>query len=117
MCRVGCPQCKNKNEKRILKYLQQFYIVKPQFKYHANNRKYYIDFKVGDILIEYHGEQHYKPVRFCGCSEEKAKEKFIKQVKRDYEVREYCREHNIRLIEIPYWFSHEDQYKLLTDLI
>ena len=116
---AGCPMCKKKNEKRILEYLIEKYEhenIEPQFYIFANDRKYYIDFEINGILIEYHGKQHYEPVRFGGRSEEKTKEAFIKQVKRDYEVREYCREHNIRLIEIPYWLSHKEQYKLLEEL-
>ena len=116
----GCPVCKNKNEKRILEHLREIYGKKNVKHHHSiydNDRRYEIDYLVNGIFIEYHGRQHYGPVCFGGISIAKAKAGFIKQVKRDYEVREYCKVHNIRLIEIPWWFSHEEQYKLILGLI
>ena len=49
-------------------------------------------------LIEYQGEQHYKPVEFFG-GREKLK---LQQINDDIK-RTYCRVNNIPLIEIPYW--------------
>lgn len=56
-----------------------------------------LDFWTGNYVIEYNGEQHYKPIdRFGG------EEKFIKQQYRDNLVREYCKDAGYDLIEIPY---------------
>ena len=60
----------------------------------------YIDFFVPlfNIAIEYNGEQHYKPVRPFGGTLS-----FKRQQERDNALRQYCIEHEITLIEIPYW--------------
>lgn len=52
-------------------------------------------------VIEYQGEQHYKPIAFGGTKH--AKEKLLYTQKHDNIKREYCKQHNITLIEIPYW--------------
>ena len=56
-----------------------------------------------NLLIEYQGEQHYKPQDFKGEGIEKAKSKFKRQQKHDKYKREYAKENNIDLLEIPYW--------------
>lgn len=50
------------------------------------------------ILIEIQGQQHYEPVDFFG-----GEAKFIKQQKNDELKKQYCKDNNIQLIEIPYW--------------
>ena len=55
------------------------------------------------IAYEYQGQQHYYPVNFGGCSDEDAQKDFEVDQIRDNIKREYCKEHNIPLIEIPYW--------------
>lgn len=47
-------------------------------------------------LIEYQGEQHYKPYHFD------TQERFEKRQAYDVLKREYCKEHDIKLIEVPY---------------
>lgn len=49
-------------------------------------------------LIEYDGEQHFKPVENWG-----GEEAFKIQQQRDNKKNQYCQEHNIILIRIPYW--------------
>ena len=48
-------------------------------------------------LIEYQGEQHYQDIKEWG-----GKEKFEKVKKYDEIKRQYCKEHNYNLFEIPY---------------
>lgn len=49
-------------------------------------------------LIEFDGEQHFKPVeRFGG------EEKFLIQQERDARKNKYCKDNNIPLLRIPYW--------------
>ena len=60
------------------------------------------------ILIEYQGIQHFQPITFFG-----GEQRFLKQNERDNKKRLYCKEHNIKLIEIPYW----DYDKLNEDYI
>ena len=59
--------------------------------------------KVGRVLIEYQGEQHYMPIDFSGNGEDWANENFSIIQLRDNIKREYCKEHGINLIIIPYW--------------
>jgi hypothetical protein len=64
------------------------------------------DFKVvvGDksYYIEFDGHAHFKPVRFGGISLERAKLKFEKLKKHDKIKNDYCEEHNLPLLRIPY---------------
>lgn len=53
-------------------------------------------------LIEYQGEQHYKPVNFGSSSIEHIEERFKKQVYHDKLKRKYAKDNNISLIEVPY---------------
>ena len=54
------------------------------------------------VLIEYDGEQHFKPVRFNGISEEQACKLFEKIKYHDSLKDQYCIKNNIPLIRIPY---------------
>ena len=49
-------------------------------------------------LIEYNGEQHYNPIEKWG-----GESKLIEQQLRDKRKMDYCNEHNIPLLVIPYW--------------
>ena len=61
-----------------------------------------------DFLIEYQGIQHYEPKeKFGGWSG------LHKQQFNDMKKRDYCRKHNITLVEIPY----TDEYRLSYDYI
>ena len=53
------------------------------------------------IIIEYHGEQHYEEIPFF--YEGRKLRTFEVQQHRDRYLRKYCKDHRIRLIEIPYW--------------
>lgn len=63
------------------------------------------DFYLPDynLMIEYDGEQHYKPVKYGKMSDKKAKENLEKVQKYDQLKNEYCKENNINLLRIPYW--------------
>lgn len=63
-------------------------------------------FKNGKLvcLIEFDGEQHYRPIDFLG-----GEDKFKIQQTNDY----FCREHDIPLIRIPYY----DYPEYMTELI
>ena len=50
-----------------------------------------------NTIIEYNGQQHYYPVKWFG-----GEEAFEHQQERDHALRLYCKEHQIRLVEIPY---------------
>ncbi len=99
----GCYLCYFKNEGVVGEYLEKFNLLNnKQHNFHFNDRKYRVDFYLKDnnSIIEYNGNQHYFPVRFGNISDEQAIINFDIQVKRDNELRNYCIENNINLIEI-----------------
>lgn len=58
-----------------------------------------------DFLIEYQGIQHYEPKsKFGGMTG------LRKQQANDMKKREYCRDHNITLVAIPYWDDERLNY-------
>ena len=66
-----------------------------------------------EFWVEYSGEQHY-----IWCDHfHNTLEKFKSQVQRDRNVRQYCSENNIVLIEIPWTFPREGIKDLLTEVI
>lgn len=68
--------------------------------------------------IEYNGEQHYElrlgSIIYKHYTEEEALEVFQKQLVRDKNVRKYCKENNIILVEIPYSYN---TYKKISVLL
>ena len=66
------------------------------------------DFKIGNNLIEYQGIQHYKPIEFFG-----GEEQFKIQQEYNEMKRQYCKENNFNLIEIPYYDIDKIDYLYL----
>lgn len=60
--------------------------------------------------IEYNGAQHYEFVDYFY----RGKRSFQKQLKRDENVRRYCKENNIILIEIPYTYN---TYEKISEIL
>jgi glutaredoxin len=105
----GCPYCRKKNEKRILNFLKMKYNeVDTQKKILINGKKFLVDFFVNDTFIEYNGQQHYTVVEHWG-----GEKRFKEQQERDLKLREYCKQKNIKLVEIPYWLKEQEQYELI----
>jgi hypothetical protein len=107
VCSCGCA-IRSKREKLIEKYIKnQNYKYKTQFSFDdLKSEKGYLlrfDFAIFNesnklsYLLEYDGEQHFRPVDIFGG--EKA---FKENVKRDKLKNEYCQNNNIKLIRIPY---------------
>jgi len=99
----GCPRCCNsRGELLIYKYLSSNSIEHIQ-QYTYKNCKNILclrfDFYLPNynILIEFNGLQHYKPINFFG-----GKKAFKKQVKKDNIKKKYCKDNNITLIIIRY---------------
>ena len=66
---------------------------------------------VNNVVYEYQGEQHYKPVNFNGISKEKSISDYKLNVIRDNIKRDYCGSHNIKMVEIPYWeYDNMEEY-------
>jgi hypothetical protein len=104
----GCPYCReSKGEKKVSKYLKSLgvsfegqmgfsgLVYKAPLKY---------DFYLYDLnlLIEFDGIQHFRPVKYGGC-EEKALKSFELVKLRDKLKDEYALKNNIPLLRIPYW--------------
>lgn len=66
------------------------------------------------ILIEYQGEQHYKVVKFGTQDLDEAKQKFEYTKKHDEIKKQYCKNNDIPLIEIPYW-EYDNMKSFLID--
>ena len=64
-----------------------------------------------DFLIEYQGIQHYEPKSKFGGWQGLRKQQFNDMLKR-----EYCRKHNITLVEIPYTEEGFLDYDLIMQL-
>jgi hypothetical protein len=79
-------------EEHNIKYIDEYSIT-----FQSYNMR--VDFYLPDFntMIEYNGIQHYKPVyKFGGVTA------FRNQQRRDVNLRTYCKQNNIKLIEIPY---------------
>lgn len=128
----GCPQCnKSKGEKEINNYFinigfikitsEDYNLLDNIFKM---NNKYYIPQKEYDdliglgggklsydfyspncnLLVEYDGEFHYKPIRKYKNEPIKyAEERLKQQQEHDRLKNEYAKKNNIKLLRIPYW--------------
>ena len=105
---TGCPTCNaSKGEAEVAKYLtENHYTYKRQHMFNGcvYEEKLRFDFYLPDIntAIEFQGEQHYYPVDFSGKGKENANAEYEYCQVRDNIKREYCSQHEIQLIEIPY---------------
>lgn len=103
---TGCPTCnKSKGENKLTIILDQYKEVKYKTQYRIkkcrNKLPLPFDFAIFDknnkllCLIEYDGEQHYRPSF--------GEESFQKTKHNDRVKNEYCKQNNIPLIRVPYW--------------
>lgn len=108
-----CPKCKrfnSKGEKAIINYLE-LYNISYEREYRFKELAHYpFDFKINFqnqiYLIEFQGEQHYKPKDFFG-----GENGFKLQQERDKIKKNFCQEHGYNLIEIPYYeINNIDKY-------
>ena len=101
-----CPNCQVSFGENLVKvFLDEHHIdYIPQYRIKnenlfCNNEYFIVDFYLPSFnaIIEYNGVQHYQPIkRFGGYGS------FDNQIERDNSLRQYCKEHKIKLIEIPY---------------
>jgi len=110
--KAGCPHCKESKgesflrlyfERHGIEYIRQF----PLKDKGEDNRVLRADFYLPkeNVVIEYQGLQHYRPVEAMG-----GLEKFEYLQRNDMRKRNYCKAHKIRLVEIKY---NEDIHKRL----
>lgn len=65
-----------------------------------------------NIIIEYDGEHHFQPVKGWG-----GEEKFKITQQNDCIKNNYCKNHNITLLRIPYTYSEEDVKKSIINIL
>lgn len=120
-----CPICiSSKGEVEVEKYLREnnfCYIPQYSFKDCVRKQLLAFDFAVflkGNLicLIEYDGRHHFQPVNFGGITDKVAKDKFEVQLEIDSIKNKYCKDNNINLIRIPYWYIHKIPKKLDEEL-
>ena len=122
-----CPECRTKSTGEIfveswletnnLDFVPQLKIsndlIEGKFKQSGVIVDFSVQYKNKQYWIEYNGEQHY-----TWCQHFQSLEKFEGQLKRDSNVRNYCKNNDIILIEIPYkYYTKESVWKLLDDII
>jgi rubrerythrin len=112
----GCPCCnKSKGENEIRDFLKNNKIKFTTQKSFTglkgvNDGLLSFDFLVEDItFIEYNGKQHYEPIEFFG-----GEEQLEVQKEHDKRKKEFCKENEYKLIEIPYW-DFENIEDILTE--
>ena len=118
-----CPICKESHgERKIREYLTKNNIeFIPQKTFPklvgTGNKPLSYDFYIPskNILIEFQGEQHYRPVDFNNKGMEQAEKNFEIQQEHDKRKREYAKQNNIDLLEITY--IEEDKIEEILDKI
>lgn len=107
-----CPHCSSsKGELKISEVFDKYkinYIREIGFSECKNILPLPFDFGVYEngklkFLCEYQGIQHYEPVDFASKGSEWAEKQFFINQKKDTLKKEFCKNNNIPLLEIPYW--------------
>lgn len=123
-CEFRCPNCScPKGEDAVEKFLINNNITYEQQTMYEKlsgigGGKLSFDFFLPEhnLLIEYQGEQHGKPIDFGGRGFEFAEKQFKTQQENDNLKREYAKQNNIKLLEIWYYdFDRIDEI-LLNEL-
>ena len=118
--RRGCPKCNaSKGETIIDNYLKsKGYIYKREHKFIDCRDKgpLRFDFWIEqyNVVIEFHGQQHYKDCNFGSKVEGAAWNNFLNNNKRDNIKKNYCLNKGINFIEIPY-FEFDNIEKILDE--
>lgn len=104
---TNCPYCKiSKGEQKIEQYLVKNKILferEKQFDDLKNIRNLRVDFYIElfNLIIEYDGEQHFKPMR-RSHNKEKDLKKFENTQLHDQIKNDYCKKNKMNLLRIPY---------------
>lgn len=106
----GCQRCRlPKGEQKIQKVLKALNVqYEQQFSFtdcrYINPLPFDFLIKIGQFqyLIEFNGEQHYKPVKFGGLADNTADDSFIEVKKRDAIKKDYAIKNGIPLLIIRY---------------
>jgi hypothetical protein len=111
----GCPSCRYKGEAAVgTILLHLFQKVARQAPIRVHCRVYKFDFQIQDfeplVYVEYHGQQHYKPVDFLGKGDEWAAQQFARTQRHDQIKADWCKRNGYPLIVIPYWIEDVRSY-------
>lgn len=105
----SCPICSySVGEKKVCDFLDK-YNVEYFYQYSFPDCKYHyrlpFDFYIesANMCIEFDGIQHFQPVDFAGKGLKWANNNFRMIQIKDNIKNDYCKEHHINLIRIPYW--------------
>lgn len=100
----GCPQChESKGERRIRNWLKNNdidFIPQKSFDNCRDIKPLPFDFYLPNenILIEYDGKQHFKPIDFFGG------QRYLEYIQKHDKIKnEYCKNNGISLLRIPYY--------------
>lgn len=99
----GCQKCKmSHGEELIMHFLDKnniLYIYQKSFEKKNKKGRFVVDFYIPklNMIIEFNGQQHYYAVDIFG-----GEEKFKQQKERDEDLKQFCKDLNIRLLEIKY---------------
>jgi len=112
-----CPKCSSKNskpEKQIINLLESKkikYHYQYRFKNCKNKRSLPFDFYLPDynLIIEYDGQQHFKPIEIFGGEKDFTQRKINDIIKNNY-----CLANNIKLLRVSY---KEDFLELISNMI
>ena len=118
----GCPACKSSaGERRIRAYLMGhgvMYVQEYRFKDCRDEHVLPFDFYIPhmNMVVEYDGEQHYRPVKFAGTNDNGGTVRYLKTLRRDAIKNKYCADHDIKLVRIPYT-EYDEIDEILNELL
>lgn len=114
----GCPYCGKKTEAKLFKFLNDHYenvSAQKSFKWCKKTRELLYDFKLGNVIIELDGRQHFEIVKLFQ-NEDKLENnihndifKNIKGISKNYKI--------IRIFQEDVWFDENDWSLKLIDSI
>lgn len=113
-----CPYCKISHGESVIRSILTKLSIEFEMQKRFDDlkgvggRKLSYDFYLPtyNLLVEYQGEQHKKPVVFKGTNKKTSLLSFKKQQEHDRRKCEYAKENNIELLEIWYWdFNNIEQ--------
>lgn len=115
---VGCSKCANLG-KSVGEELISILLDKKHIDYEypkkfddlVDQKPLHYDFYIQskNILIEYQGEQHFKPKTFGGISKKQALANFKLQQKHDQMKRDYAKKHGYKLVTIEWKEFYDDK--------
>ena len=119
---TGCPSCASSlSEKAISECLETWNIPYIQQKKFDDLKDIFglpFDFYLpeNNTLIEYDGEQHYRP-RITNKEHDDALREFKRTQRHDRMKTRYCKKKGINLIRIPYWKQDDLEYALFDAFV